>query len=161
MSLHLRILRHGEAAPARTSDAERPLTARGLAEARQMGAWLATQPHPPSRILVSPLRRAQETAAAVQASLPDTQLATVDWLVPETRPLVALAELESLTGSVLLVTHQPFAGALAGLLAHGDIARAEPMVTAGLAELAVEMAVPGMARLVRITTPASLADSDI
>lgn len=160
MSLHLRILRHGDALPAHTSDAARPLSPLGLAEVRQMGVWLAQQALPPARILVSPLRRAQETATAVAELLTNVTIETVGWLVPESRPLAALAELNAMDGSVLLVTHQPFAGALVGLLAHGDSARAAPMVTAAVAELEVALVAPGLATLLRIESPASLADPD-
>ena len=44
-------------------DAERPLSAHGVARARKAALGLKRLTSPPARVLVSPLRRARETAA--------------------------------------------------------------------------------------------------
>jgi probable phosphoglycerate mutase len=63
--MELLLIRHAE--PVRIVDADGPadppLAPRGLDQAERLGAWLATEPL--DAIWTSPLRRAQETAAAV------------------------------------------------------------------------------------------------
>jgi len=71
MEHHLLLMRHAksdwsdEALP----DYARPLSKRGRRDAPRMGRWLAGQPFAPERIVSSPARRAEETAAAVAAAL--------------------------------------------------------------------------------------------
>jgi phosphohistidine phosphatase len=65
------LLRHAKAAKdiPNISDIQRPLTSRGYQDALRMGAWLATQPHPPGRIISSPAVRAYATALVVAGAL--------------------------------------------------------------------------------------------
>lgn len=150
MSLHLWVLRHGEAFARAASDAERELTERGRADAHAAGLWLAAAAERPQRVLCSPYRRAQQTAAAVLESLPGLRAQTVDWLTPDTEPLVALKHLSPLLGPVLIVSHQPLVGALVGLLATGEREAAPPLPTAALAELDVPLCTAGWGRLLSL-----------
>jgi len=60
--LRLLLIRHAEAvAPAPQGDLERPLTARGYADAARMGAYSHASGLVPDLALVSPARRARET----------------------------------------------------------------------------------------------------
>jgi phosphohistidine phosphatase len=66
------ILRHAKATPYRgdDSDVDRPLTARGRADATAAGHWLAAHDLRPDLVLCSPARRTRETWAAVGAAPP-------------------------------------------------------------------------------------------
>jgi phosphohistidine phosphatase len=64
------LLRHAKAAnPDRVADVDRPLTARGHADAAAAGAWLAAKGLRPTAVLCSPARRTRETWHGVQVAL--------------------------------------------------------------------------------------------
>lgn len=66
------LLRHAKAAnPERMSDSDRPLTARGHADAAAAGAWLLARGLHPARVLCSPSRRTRETWHSVRVALGD------------------------------------------------------------------------------------------
>lgn len=66
------LLRHAKAeTPGELPDIDRPLTARGRADAVAAGAWLAAQGLSPGLILCSPAVRTQETWHGVAESLGD------------------------------------------------------------------------------------------
>jgi len=158
MADRLLVMRHGEAGPGRP-DAERELTGRGGDEARRVAAWLAGRSDLAGlRLLASPYRRARQTATIIGAALgaavetlpiitpDDAPAAVADWLLeqPEGRPL-------------LLVSHMPLVGALAGLLVEGRADRGLAFPTAAVAELEAEVWASGCARLVGFTTPSDLS----
>ncbi len=160
MAERLLILRHGEAGPGRP-DAERELTGRGHDEVHRTAAWLAGRDDLATlRLLASPYRRAQQTAAIVGEALgvsvetlpiitpDDAPEAVADWLLGQTqgRPL-------------MLVSHMPLVGTLTGLLVEGRADRGVGFATAALAELEAEVWASGCARLVRLISPAELASS--
>lgn len=68
MTHTLVLLRHASAVPVAPSDAERPLTAHGHAEARAAGGWLADLGVGPDAALVSDAVRARETWLDVAAA---------------------------------------------------------------------------------------------
>lgn len=66
----LLLVRHAEAAQlAPGGDRERPLTARGLADAARMGAYIRVSDLIPDLALVSPARRARDTLGAILQEL--------------------------------------------------------------------------------------------
>ena len=113
MTIHIWVLRHGEAERDTRHDPDRALTERGKLHARAAGEWLATVASPELRVVASPYRRAQQTARQVLHAFPGQSIATVEWLVPDFDPRVAVAELAKLHDREwLLVSHQPLASAL-------------------------------------------------
>lgn len=103
MQVHL--CRHAEAAPGEP-DALRELTTTGIAQARSLGAWLASLDPRPSVILTSPLLRARQTASILGeetgiAVLVDTRLAPGATLEGLGHALLGLE------GPVATVGHQP------------------------------------------------------
>ncbi|TBW09039.1 phosphohistidine phosphatase SixA [Azotobacter chroococcum] len=151
--MKLWLLRHGEAEPHARTDAERELTRHGRKEVRQAAAHLA---HRPLRtILCSPYVRARQTAELLEALLDSApQLAVADWLTPDDDPRQALDRLaERSEEELLLVSHQPFIGALAGLLIHGHLQDPLPMQTASLAELDGELPLAGAMYLRALNHP--------
>ncbi len=145
------ILRHGQAQSIAASDAERALTPHGEEQARDAGRWLAGQGVLPGRILVSPLRRAQQTAGfAVTAWGVPPVLETVSWLTPETGAAKACRMLGELPDeAVLLVSHQPLVSALAGFLVNGA-GSGIPFDTATVAVLEADPPARGCAQLLQL-----------
>lgn len=147
------MLRHGEAQAQARSDAERTLTARGREEIAQVAVQL--QARPLAAILASPYVRAQQSAALVRDALGLVDdIHTVPWLTPDSDPRLVLTRLDDYAGEeVLLVTHQPLVGALAGLLIHGHRQQPLPMHTASLAELDGELVAAGAMDLLALVHP--------
>jgi phosphohistidine phosphatase len=67
--MKLYFVRHTSAAHSAVTDAQRPLTAQGEAEARQVGCFLAEKRIRPAHVFSSPLLRAQQTAAIIAREL--------------------------------------------------------------------------------------------
>lgn len=148
--MRLWLLRHGHAEPNARTDAERNLTEGGRRDVRRSATFLRGKPL--QTILVSPYRRAQQTADEVCAALGFSgQRETVDWATPESDLQEALRALDSRgEHDLLLVTHQPFVGNLAGWLVNGRYGDPLPMATASLAELEGEAIAGGLMRLVSL-----------
>lgn len=151
--MRLWLLRHGEAEPWARTDAERHLTLRGRKEAGQAAVQLEGRPL--QAILASPYVRAQQTAEVVRETLGlPMAITTVPWLTPDSDPREALRRLDVYEGrEVLLVSHQPFIGDLAGLLLHGHLEQPLPMRTASLAELDGELFAAGSMELLALVHP--------
>lgn len=146
--MHVIILRHGEAERQTSPDAQRRLTPRGRSDAARAGAWLARQPLIPDRLCASPLLRAQQSAEAVQQSLPQLRLETEQLLVPEAEPAAVLAWLERQSArSLLLVSHLPLASDLVALMVDGIAAGGPPLDTASMVCVELDPVASGCGRL--------------
>lgn len=126
MPLVLELLRHGEAAASSPDgDAGRPLTPRGAEAIDRLARHLARRPAW-DRVLVSPLRRARETAAIMirpyaegSPNGPVPVAEVTEALLPDAEPADLVRELRVLgadSGRVLLVSHMPLLGELWGYL---------------------------------------------
>ncbi|QLF92301.1 phosphohistidine phosphatase SixA [Pseudomonas sp. ABC1] len=151
--MNLWLLRHGEAERRTSHDPDRHLTDEGRQEVarnarRLLGESLQV-------ILVSPYRRAQQTAEVVRQVLGYEGLCeTHDWLIPDADPAEALRQLDLRTeANILLVTHQPFVGELAGWLINGHRSDPLPMSTGSLARLEGEAVAVGLMNLVTLHHP--------
>lgn len=151
--MKLWLLRHGEAEPKARTDAERNLTDAGFAEVQRNAEHLFGQPL--QAILASPYNRAQQTAEIVRQALGFGKgVETVPWLTPESELDDAMLYLDRRDESgLLLVTHQPFVGALGGWLVNGHRSGPLPMATGSLAELEGEFVAAGLMRLVSLRHP--------
>lgn len=151
--MKLWLLRHGEAELRARTDAERNLTADGRLEVQNSAVHMLGQPL--QVILVSPYQRAQQTAEIVRQALDFTgAIETVPWLTPDSDPNDAMLYLNRRNEqSLLLVTHQPFVGALGGWLVHGHRDTPLPMATASLAELDGEYLAAGLMHLAGLRHP--------
>ena len=151
--MRLWLLRHGEAEAQARSDAERALTARGRQEVGQAAVQLQGRAF--GVILASPYVRAQQTAALVREALGFTGgIHTVPWLTPGSDPREVLRQLDHYAqGELLLVSHQPLVGSLAGLLIHGHRQQPLPMHTASLAKLEGDVLAAGLMDLLALVHP--------
>jgi phosphohistidine phosphatase len=113
--MELLLWRHAEAA-AGEPDAARLLTDRGRAQAERMARFLAPRMPRELRMIVSPARRAQETARALGRSFE-----TVDAIAPgaDVAALLGAAGWPDAARPVLLVGHQPTLGEVAARLLDG------------------------------------------
>lgn len=153
--MKLVLIRHAEAEPVRLADSERALTGRGQIQAGEAGAWLASVLDGPVVLACSPYRRARETAARIQLTLPDALLQVEDSLSPEHDVRQAMQAIDGLvaSGTLVVVSHMPLIAGLAGWLSDGVMSGGQPF---GLAEARVfELELPGaaQARLVKRFLP--------
>ena len=109
--MELILWRHAEAEDG-YPDMERALTTKGIEQSKKMAAWLKARMPKDTKILVSPAKRAQQTASALD--LPYTTLAE---LAPErsAHELLKTANWDTSKGSVLIVGHQPTLGIAAAI----------------------------------------------
>lgn len=147
------LLRHAHAEPAAPgqSDADRPLSPEGLAEAESAGRWLRDKGLTPDRVLCSPSRRTRETLEAVLGAVGyvDQRLEpSIYEATPGT--LMELADAHREVARLLMVGHNPGFEQLAALLHSGQSGDYRGMPPAGIAvlELPAQAALePGIARL--------------
>jgi phosphohistidine phosphatase len=113
--MELILWRHAEAAPG-DPDAARALTDHGRRQAEGMARWLAPRLSRDLRVIVSPARRAQETARALGRSFE-----TVEALAPgcDVTMLLKIADWPRAERPVLIVGHQPTLGEVAARLIDG------------------------------------------
>ncbi|MBE0612227.1 MAG: histidine phosphatase family protein [Burkholderiales bacterium] len=112
----LLLWRHADAEDG-VPDSGRALSKKGFKQAKQMAAWLKTRLPGDCRILVSPAKRAQQTAASLE--LPYTTEPRVG-LQAEIADILAASDWPRREGAVLVVGHQPTLGQLAAKLLAGE-----------------------------------------
>ncbi len=114
------LVRHGEAV-SQSVNGQRPLTPGGRRDVERMGRAAVERGIQPSQIFHSGLLRAQQTAEILSESLgPVEGVRELVGLRPDDDPVIAKAELESSTVSLMLVGHLPHMSRLASLLVAGD-----------------------------------------
>lgn len=114
--MDLILWRHADAQDG-SPDLNRPLTAKGRAQARKLAAWLSPLLPPDVRILVSPAARALQTADALERKYEVAQdLAPGEDAVR----LLSVAGWPDAKGAVLVVGHQPTLGEACSLLLFGE-----------------------------------------
>lgn len=109
-------------------DLDRALTPKGERQAQRMAAWLNQHLPASTRVLASPARRAQQTAAAL-----DRKVKTVPALAPDAtvEALLHSVRWPEAREPVLVVGHQPTLGLVAAYLLSGQ-AQAWPVRKAGV-----------------------------
>jgi len=155
------IMRHGEAAPG-FPDHARPLTPRGEREADAMARWLASRVEQGELALpmlyASPYVRAQQTAQRISDAL-GAPLNTLSFITPEDPPSDVSEWLLTHRDDapIMLVSHMPLVGDLAGLLVEGAPSQGVGFPTAAIAELEADVWAAGCAQLKRFTQPSQLS----
>lgn len=98
------------------NDLNRALTAKGERQAHRMADWLNQRLAHSTRVLVSPARRAQQTAKAL-----DRSFKTLDALLPgaSAESMIRAARWPQGSEPVLIVGHQPTLGLVAAQLLSG------------------------------------------
>jgi phosphohistidine phosphatase len=118
--MDLILWRHAEAFEMREvqDDLDRALTPKGERQAQRVAAWLQQQLPATARVLVSPARRTQQTAAAL-----DRKFKTVAALAPDgtVDGLLHATRWPESREPVLVVGHQPTLGLAAAYLLSGHV----------------------------------------
>jgi phosphohistidine phosphatase len=121
--MDLILWRHAEAidspeGTALADDLLRPLTTKGERQASRMADWLNRHMPSTTRVLASPARRTQQTAAAL-----DRKFKTVDALAPDgtVDGLLQAVRWPDAREPVLVVGHQPTLGLAAAYLMAGAV----------------------------------------
>jgi phosphohistidine phosphatase len=151
------LVRHAEAAPALASDADRPLTERGAADAAGIGQWLAERGITPDAVVVSSALRTRQTWERLAAALPGAPQPDLDpRLYRNTLDgyLDVVRDTDAAVAVLLLVGHAPSVAGLAADLLGGPAPGFPP---GGRALLAVTVdwgfAGPGTATLLDAAVP--------
>jgi phosphohistidine phosphatase len=117
--MDLILWRHAEALEMREvqDDIDRALTSKGERQAQRVANWLNQQLPASTRVLVSPARRTQQTAAAL-----DRKFKTVPALAPDgtVEGLLHAVRWPDAREPVLVVGHQPALGLTAAYLLAGQ-----------------------------------------
>ena len=156
------VMRHGDTVSRANTDAERPLSERGIAEAESMVDTLLAEP--PGLIWVSPYLRAQQTKDAVVAGLTqhgcNPLVETVEGITPDDHPMAVLALLsryqesaDQAQGPLLLVSHNPLVSLLLSVLTEGHAQPSIGMATASIACLQGDVFASGSMILEWYKTP--------
>jgi phosphohistidine phosphatase len=100
------------------NDLDRSLTAKGERQAKRVAAWLNRQLPATTRILVSPAKRAQQTAHALER-----KYKTLDALLPDgtVSGLLEAVRWPDAREPVLVIGHQPALGQAAAYLMCGSV----------------------------------------
>ncbi|MBI4586452.1 MAG: phosphohistidine phosphatase SixA [Planctomycetes bacterium] len=164
--MDLYLLRHAEAYPREASDCpadrERPLIEKGEKEARRAAEAMARLEIDFELILSSPYRRARQTAEIVANILKrGSRLKFSDWLRAEEgdngKLIEEIAAKYALSGSILLVGHEPNLSRLISVLLSGNDRLPLHLRKAGLCRLNIEELKHGQcARLEWLLTPKQL-----
>ena len=119
--MELILWRHADAedgAPGKP-DAERALTAKGEKQARRVAGWLEERLPKNTRVLVSPARRAQQTARALTREFETRREIGTE---ADARAVLKAAGWPEGEGTVVVVGHQPTLGQAAALALTGKSA---------------------------------------
>jgi phosphohistidine phosphatase len=154
MKREIILLRHAHAEPlaAGQADADRPLSPRGIAEARDAGRWLREQGVLPARILVSPAVRARQTLEQALGAAPaQSESAIYEASAGE---LIALVDDHADAARLLLVGHNPGFETVVALLMTGQSGDFRGVPPAGIAWIEIDgPAEPGAATLKAFWSP--------
>lgn len=160
--MKLYILRHGDAADhgdrRYASDAERPLTPKGIKRTRQLVNALRQMEITFDVIYSSPLVRARQTAEIVARGLDlEKKLRLSNHLSPSAAYVDLIAQVENARPSsdaILLVGHEPYLSGLISLLCTGGPSLGLTLKKGGLCRLEMDAAKPGRcASLVWLLAP--------
>lgn len=113
--MDLILWRHADAEDGVPDDA-RKLTAKGEKQAQQVGRWLKSHLPEDARILVSPAKRAQQTAIALGREFETAREVGTGASVVSA---MAAAGWPDARGAVVVVGHQPTLGRIAAVLLSG------------------------------------------
>jgi phosphohistidine phosphatase len=140
MAHTLLLIRHAKAVGEAATDAERPLSPRGVRDAHVAGQWLAEHDLVPDLALVSPARRARQTWKEIRSGLTARPAASVDDRIYE-NTLESLQDVLGEAGDdkqcIALVGHNPSMHALAATLAAGSGDDAAARMTASFPTCAI------------------------
>lgn len=132
------LLRHAKAErPAGTADLDRPLTARGHADAGAAGLWLARHDLLPAEVICSPAKRTRQTwhgvAPALGGRAPEVRYEALMYGGTASELLDLIRGAGEGADTVLVIGHNPTISDLSGLLDPTAVRDSDGLRTSGLA----------------------------
>ncbi|MCK5819206.1 MAG: phosphohistidine phosphatase SixA [Psychromonas sp.] len=155
--MNIYIMRHGQAQMMAASDAERPLTAVGKEQSKNMAGYLADKKVEFDAAIVSPYVRARQTFAVVSSFFSKiSHIQSLDSLIPSGSASVTIKEILALqvkgVKSLLIISHLPLVGYMVNEL---DPAAGSPSFSTS-AVAYVELDDQGVGKLLSLTVPSNL-----
>ncbi|MFT6310322.1 MAG: phosphohistidine phosphatase [Porticoccus sp.] len=159
--MNLYIMRHGEANWDAKIDSERSLTSIGEQQAITIGEYLNRADITFDLAVVSPYKRAQQTANNVLKQFPSVKRIESTDITPESPIFIAQESLDALgETNVLLISHLPLVASLTGYLTAADVASdGQCWTPATIAYLTGDNFLPGCMKVQWIKSPSELADN--
>lgn len=167
--MELFLLRHGIAVdrglPGDQDDSQRPLTPKGAARIHQIAQVAKRMGVKFDLLLSSPYLRAQQTAQMVASFYKmEDRLRLTENLTPTVTPSALIGEIHETYAdalSILIVGHEPYLSALAGMLLAGDENVAITLKKGGLCKLSIdELRYARCATLDWLLTPKQMLNLD-
>ncbi len=166
--MNLYLFRHGIAVerglPGYQDDSQRPLTPKGAARIHRIAQAIKRLGIEFDLILSSPYLRAHQTAQIVASFYGiEEKLQLSENLIPTNPPSALIGEIHEIYAgalSILIVGHEPYLGALAGMLLAGDEKVALAFKKGGLCKFSIAELIYGRcATLEWLVTPKQLLQS--
>ena len=154
--MNLYIMRHGMAEPYHVRpDEERTLVVEGQNQVQSVAQRWQTGAPAVGAIIVSPYKRAQQTAVIVKNALGFSEaLHTEPRITPEGDVQEVVQCLDQLSiENILVVSHMPLVGGLISYLTVGDYSSFGGLVPAQLVELGGEQLGPGCMQIEHVLYP--------
>jgi phosphohistidine phosphatase SixA len=154
MKREIILLRHAHAESQKPGqpDADRPLSARGVDEARAAGRWLRDKAALPARVLCSPALRSRQTLENALGTVAATSEPRI--YEASAGELIGLIDDNADVSRLLLVGHNPGFETLVALLATGQSGDFRGVPPAGIAWFEIDgTAEPGAGRLEAFWSP--------
>jgi len=143
---------HAESQKPGQEDTARPLSSRGVDEAKAAGRWLRDQDVLPVRVLCSPALRARQTLEAALGDIESTEEPRI--YEASAGELIALVDDHADAPRLLLVGHNPGFETLVALLATGQSGDFRGVPPGGIAWFEIDgTAEPGAGRLEAFWSP--------
>ncbi|MEW6983333.1 phosphohistidine phosphatase SixA [Colwelliaceae bacterium 6471] len=137
--MHIFIMRHGDAQQSGYQDSQRELTQRGIVEVSAMATRLQHASTKIDHVLISPYKRAQQTASIVLSALPyEPTTSTIDLITPSGSPSHVHDYIDGMQGikqlnGLLIISHMPLVSFLVAELTYEK--SAPIFQTAAIAEI--------------------------
>ena len=156
--MRLLVIRHGEAEPIKTTDANRALTAKGREDAAALGRYIQSFKLGCRLCLVSPYVRARETLDNIlQAGDLTATIVVAEGITPDDPVRSAYLALSAYVDAeaIMIVSHLPLVSRLIASLVDGTESTANqyPMYPASMAILEMDVLAPGQAMLKQLLSP--------
>lgn len=148
------LLRHGIAEQRGLSDAARVLSREGLTQTRSMAEKFKLYEPRVDRAFMSPLQRAQQTAAMLRLVFPNLRFELDPDLVPDANVYSLFDKLETYNArNLLFVSHNPLLSNLLSLILDGTLESRRPFETSHLYCIEMDFVAPGCGTLKYVLEP--------
>ena len=148
------LLRHGIAESNAETDEARELTREGVLQTRSVAEKFKRHSPDLDKAIVSPYRRARQTAASVQVVFPELQFDVDNGIQPDGDIYAVMNAIEKFAvQQILLVGHNPLLSNLSAMMLDGTLDADRYMGNSMLACISTDFIAPGCGELLYILEP--------